>query len=64
MLAEFYGEMVPCDEELRLPWGPRVLIVQQPASPEQRAQARAEILAVCAAIQNRRGEAKEPPAGE
>lgn len=60
MLAEFYGEMAACDEELRLPWGPRVLIVQQPASPGQRGQARAEILAVCAAIQQRRGDVGNP----
>lgn len=60
MLAEFYGERVVCDEELRLPWGPRVLIVQEPASKEQRERTLAEILAVCAAIQQKRGKSALP----
>ena len=54
MLAEFFGELVECEEEILLPWGPRVLIRQEPADPGECEAARTELLAVCAQIQQER----------
>lgn len=53
MLAEFGGKMVECEEELVLPWGPRVLIQQAGQDPKGREQNRQQLLAVCAEIQQR-----------
>lgn len=59
LLAEFEGEMIECEEEVILPWGPRVLIQLEDADDEKQQQNRAQLLAVCAEIQQKKGQGAE-----